>query len=484
MNSRVHFNRTAGLLAAGFVLVLQFGCTQQGEIAITTESEEARQLFLEGRQLFENLRFGEARGRLDKVLEKDSDFATGHLYRSLVPTSGKDRQMHLEHAMARMANATEGEQLLIKAQHAFWSEDDAVKSTNLFEELVKKYPRDKRARFFMGFTYSQRQEYDQAVAELEKATDLDKDFAPAYNILGYLYRSRGDYEQAEEAFNNYIRLLPNEPNPYDSMADLLTKMGRHEMAIDYFGRALERDPSFSMSQRKIGVNMVFLGRADEGREAIRKTMELRTTPAGKIAEQLAIGRSYLYEGNYQAALAAADRAIAMAGDENLPALAAGMHNGKCAVYLLMDDLEQAERSVAACRQLVASSSLLPRSEGNLNRAALAGEARIAARHQDFDAATAQLAAFEALAGADPNAMMQYHGLAGEIQLLKGAYGEAIEQFEKADQENPYTLYHFATALSSANQQDRATELYKKAANWNEDIFTYALIRTKAIATLE
>ena len=71
-------------------------------------------------------------------------------------------------------------------------------------------------------------------------------YSTAFNILGYAYRQNGDYSDAENAFKKYIELIPNDPNPYDSYAELLLKMGRFDEAITQYNKALAISiPTFS-----------------------------------------------------------------------------------------------------------------------------------------------------------------------------------------------------------------------------------------------
>ncbi|MDQ3224723.1 MAG: tetratricopeptide repeat protein [Gemmatimonadota bacterium] len=67
--------------------------------------------------------------------------------------------------------------------------------------------------------------------EYRKSVELAPDFAPAYNLLGYALRATADYAEAEKAFKKYIELIPEDPNPYDSYAELLMKMGRFDESI-------------------------------------------------------------------------------------------------------------------------------------------------------------------------------------------------------------------------------------------------------------
>ena len=79
----------------------------------------------------------------------------------------------------------------------------------------------------------------------------------------------GDLEGAEAAFRQYVELIPDEPNPYDSLAELLWKQGRYEDAIAAYRKALEQDPRFVPSYVGIGNNQILLGDAAAARETFR-----------------------------------------------------------------------------------------------------------------------------------------------------------------------------------------------------------------------
>ena len=78
-----------------------------------------------------------------------------------------------------------------------------------------------------------------AIEQLKKAPELAPNYSPAYNMLGYAYRQAGDYANAEQAFKKYIELIPNDPNPYDSYAELLLKMGKFDESIEQYRKALD-----------------------------------------------------------------------------------------------------------------------------------------------------------------------------------------------------------------------------------------------------
>ena len=56
-----------------------------GKIAVTTSSEEARKEFLAGRDLSEKLRITDSIAHFDKAISLDPDFALAELFRANVP---------------------------------------------------------------------------------------------------------------------------------------------------------------------------------------------------------------------------------------------------------------------------------------------------------------------------------------------------------------------------------------------------------------
>jgi len=473
-----------GGVAFSLLMLVQIGCQTgvEGEIAITTKSGEARKLFMEGRQLFEDIRFDEASEIFSKAIEADPDFALAHFYRSRgANTSAKDRQEHLDKAVALAPNASEGERLMIEARQANL-DNNQIKAIELNEQLVEKFPDDKRARQFLGFGYSGQDEDDKAIAQYQKAIEIDENFAPAHNALGYAYIQTENYYEAERAFQNYIDLLPGEANPHDSIADMYTRMGRHDEAIEHYMKAVELNPKFTLSQRNIGTNLVFMGNYEDGREAFRKAMAMEMTEAAKVTDMNQIALSHLYEGNFEQAVATFDESLKMAEEAGLAARVANIHAQKCNIHLESGHLAKAEASLAECKKTVMASDLRQSFKDNFAKGALAQEALIAAKKGNFETALAK--ADEQLAKIqednDPNEIQDHHDLLGLIHLEKGDHAKAIEHLNQGDQEDPYILYHLAVAESKAGDPARADELFSKVADMNQNGLGYALVRSKAM----
>ncbi|TQE98303.1 MAG: SgcJ/EcaC family oxidoreductase, partial [Spiribacter salinus] len=89
--------------------------------------------------------------------------------------------------------------------------------------------------------------YADAQSTAERALEADPSFAPAQNQLGYIALQAGDHARAERAFQEYIRLAPDQPNPYDSLGELYVEMGRYDEGIAQLDKALALNPTFPPS---------------------------------------------------------------------------------------------------------------------------------------------------------------------------------------------------------------------------------------------
>jgi hypothetical protein len=80
-----------------------------GKISITTSSAEARQLYLKGRTLGENLRAHDSREILKQAAAKDPGFALAHYSLAQNSPTAKEFFGHLKQAVALADKASEGE---------------------------------------------------------------------------------------------------------------------------------------------------------------------------------------------------------------------------------------------------------------------------------------------------------------------------------------------------------------------------------------
>ena len=288
--------------------------TAAGKIPITTSSEDARALYLKGRDLAEKLRATDARRYYEQAAAKDAGFALAYV--GLANTSGTNREFveAVTKAVGLAAKVSDGERHMVFALEAGLKNDPAGVLRH-YTELVTRYPTDERAQTLLANTYFGRQEYQNAIDHFVKATEINAAFSQPYNQMGYAYRFLEKYGEAEAAFKKYIELIPGDPNPYDSYAELLMKMGRFDESIAMYNKALAIDANFVASYIGIGNDQLFKGQPAAARETFAKIAKVARNTGEKRTAHFWTAASYVHEGATDKALAEIEANYALSGAE-------------------------------------------------------------------------------------------------------------------------------------------------------------------------
>src|SRR5258708_2370188 len=152
------------------------GAARGGKVPITTQSEDARKEFLQGRDLSEKLLAQDSLQHFDRALTFDPNFAFAELARANNSPTAKEFFEHLNKAVGLADKASDGEKLFILANQA-GANGDVPKQKDFLDKLVAAYPNDERAQFVVGNYYFGQQEYGPAIEHYQKATEL----APNYS---------------------------------------------------------------------------------------------------------------------------------------------------------------------------------------------------------------------------------------------------------------------------------------------------------------
>jgi tetratricopeptide (TPR) repeat protein len=455
--------------------------TASGAIPITTASDEARRLYLQGRTLTENLRAHDGRKLYAQAVEADSTFAMAHYQLALNSGIAKDFFDHLKHAVELGAKASEGERLSILALEAGGNAQPA-KAREYLSELVAKYPDDERAHFLLGGSHFGQLEFDQAAEQYQTATRLNPRYAPAYNLLGYTYRQLERFEEAETAFKKYIELIPEDPNPYDSYAELLMRTGRFDESVEQYRKALDLDSNFTPSRVGIANNLMLQGKH---RDALATLDELyrRARDDGERRNALFVKGMVLVDGGkHDAAVKEIEKQFAIAQKAGDSANMSGDVQLIGDIQLDAGRADQAATRYAQALELVEKSSLSDEVKADTRLADRYNRGRVALVKRDFDTARSEAKSY--LEGAQGRKndvrIRQAHELAGSIALEEKKYDEAIAHLAKANQQNPQVIYWTALAHKGKGDGAKAKELAAKAAQANVlPQAPYAFVRAEA-----
>jgi tetratricopeptide (TPR) repeat protein len=192
--------------------------------------------------------------------------------------------------------------------------------------------------------------------------------------------------------------------------------------------------------------------------------------------------SYVDEGNVEMALAEMDKQYALAEKINDAAAMAGDLGAMGNILYESGKYDEAMAKYEKSLQVTLASDLSQEIKENATRGQLYNAGRIALMKKDLAAAKAKSETFRAQAEAAQNTFQIWlaHELAGTIALAEKNYDGAMEHFQKANQQNPYTLYRLAMAQEEKGELKKAKESYLKAARFNAlNNLNYAFMRKNA-----
>jgi tetratricopeptide (TPR) repeat protein len=271
---------------------------------VTTSSMEAYNYFLRGRDDYEKFYYKQSREFLEKAIALDTMFAMAHLY--LADATGaifdfKTNRKALAKAKELSSRAPEKERLYIEARYAGTIESNPGKRSELLEELVFKYPKEKRFRYELGVNYRSHNRLKESQREVEAALQLDPSFGPAINILAYLLADQEQYEKAIEAYRRYASVSPGDANPFDSMGEVYLRMGKLDQSIALYQEALRVKPDFHGSYN--GLAYVFALKEEYGRAiaCIDTLVSIAPSPFLKAAGHAWAGIYAKYLGRFREA---------------------------------------------------------------------------------------------------------------------------------------------------------------------------------------
>jgi tetratricopeptide (TPR) repeat protein len=452
-----------------------------GKIPITTTSPQAKAEFVQGQDLVDKLEITDSLAHFQKAIEIDPSFAWAELALAQNSPTGTEFFEHLGKAVALADKASDGERLLILAAQA-GSNNDALGQKRFLDQLLAAYPNDERANFAMAGWYFGQQDYPKAIEHYRRATEINPTFSTAYNLLGYAYRQSGDLASAEKSFQRYIELIPNDPNPYDSYAELLLKMGRFDESIAQYRKALAIDANFLNAYQGIAMDLLYQGKAKEAAAELENIEKRARTDGERRTGMFAETVVFVDSGKPSEALASLDEQYALGQKTNDVAAMAFDNTLKGNILLDMGKPDQARKEFEAGLQLVEGSSLSQEIKDNNRLVSHFNLARVALAKKDLATAKSEADAFRQGASASKNPFQArlVHELDGTIALAEKSWDKAIAEIEQANLQNPQNLYRLCQAYRGKGDAAKASDYCKQAASFHSlPNINYALIRAKA-----
>ncbi|MBI4263910.1 MAG: protein kinase [Acidobacteria bacterium] len=409
---------------------------------VTTRSLEAYRLYSDGLEALINSRGTDARRLLEKAVGIDPEFAAAYFLLTAVTQRLGDtaageayRQKTLQH----IARLPERNQLLMQGQDA-QRRGEATQAEMVYEQLIAKYPdTDIAYAQLAGLQRDALGDEQRAMATLERGVKALPRSPSLRNQYGYglLFSSR--FPEAIRQFEEYIRLRPSEPNPYDSLAEAYLASGQPEQAIQRYARARAIQPTFFVSRYGRAWAFATLGRYDEALdEASEHAAGLRETGAPSAPSDILVAFMQSRTGRYREATRRIADGVAAAERVQNPESVSALHAVGGFIAIDRGDDAAALRAAAAVDAALRRVDNAPvQADIATLRALLAGVAH--ARAGRVEAARAERDG-QRKAG-EPRLDYQrwwHQALEAEIALAAGDLGAAERAF--AEGEPPLKMY--------------------------------------------
>ncbi len=243
------------------------------KMPITTSSQSALNDYQAGLEYANKVQNEQAEVLFRSAIEKDPNFALAWLNLVFVSPGINQVLAALDSAKAHAEDVSEAERLIIQAAE-YGILRNNVSQKEILEQLVAKYPGDEIAHLLLGNFYFGLQEYQLAIKSYTDAITINENYDIPYNQLGYCQRALGNYGEAEKAFKFYLNLNLDNPNAYDSYAELLLEMGRYRESIELYKQALKIDSTFWASYIGIASNYDFLGEPENARQQLQQLKDI------------------------------------------------------------------------------------------------------------------------------------------------------------------------------------------------------------------
>jgi tetratricopeptide (TPR) repeat protein len=307
------------------------------------------------------------------------------------------------------------------------------------------------------------QDYERSRKMMENTLQLDGNFAPALNMLGYASIETGDPDpgKAVAYLKRYIAVRPGEPNPEDSLGEVLRFAGDDRGSLEHYAAALKIDPKFITSQIGLGDTSALMGDFARARTEYDKALPIITTSRDRLHAQFQRALVYFWEGQPGQGRKALDVVFEQARRQKDPY--ALYETGLGRALLTPDSAGQLEQLRALEASLLRPNGMTE-SDRNISLASvLCAHARAAAFSGRPESEQEPAAMLERLAKQSRDLVVEdnYEVARGYQLFATGNFGEAAEQLA-GDPHSPLALQQLALARerlgNSAGAESARTHL--------------------------
>jgi tetratricopeptide (TPR) repeat protein/tRNA A-37 threonylcarbamoyl transferase component Bud32 len=282
-------------------------------------------------------KYGEAVPHYLKAIERDPDL--GRAYAGiavLYSNQGRkdEAEKYYQLAMAKIDRMSDREKFRTRGGYYLIVRRDPDKAIEEYGQLVQRYPADTAGISNLALAYFYKRDMAKSLAEGRRAIEIYPKNVPQRNNVGLYAMYASDFETAIREQNEVIQMNPRFVLAYVGLALSQLAQGHPDLAADTWKKASAIDAR-GASDAALGLADLALhqGKPTDAVPLLEKGIDAdvaASDPGSAAVKLVALAEARLAQGQAPAALAAADRAVALAKGENVqyPAARVYLEAGK------------------------------------------------------------------------------------------------------------------------------------------------------------
>jgi len=458
-----------------------FSIADEKRLTITTSSPDAKAAFDKAIEHMKKGQVFQISDDLQRAINPDPNFAMAYValaYNN--PSLDRSKEL-MDKAFTLSNKVSEGEKKLLEALQ----EENSKAALKKMKSLSKDFPEDPYVYFFLAQMEFAERNYKQAIKAYENILKVDTTFYEIYNGLGYAYIVTGDFIKAKQSLEKYINCLPNEPNPYDSMGELLLLQKKYDLSIQMYETAIQKDEGFFLSYKGLGINHFYLANHKKAIEYFQKYFDLATSEQSKYDAFNSITKTYLDMYDIDGAISSLR--------EHFQYAESNKNNEEMftTIHLIGDiqfesgKLDEAEKTYQQEDNIRDNTDMPKEWKQAYKGFYLLNNAKIALKRNDLAKANELLKEHFNIDTKNPKQMNSFPKTQYEIAMYKQRYDDALKILKKQNINSPHGWRRMARLHEGKGETEKAKEHWRKIVDMKYFNNFYApLIRHEAKKHLE
>ena len=284
---------------------------------LTTTSLEAYKYYFAGREAAYRMYHQEAIDNFEKAVALDSAFIEAYerLARQYHETHEYTEALEIIEKVKSFSSKLPEKKLVeILALEAYIKHDWDL-AINYYKRLISLNPENIRAHIDLGMAYYQgKMMYDEGISEFKKALELDPQGVThhtsfTYNVLGWAYLRKGELKKAHVAFEKYVALLPNQPNPLNCLGEFHLLVGNYDQAITTLQQSLKIKSDFPVAYGDLGDTYLAKGMYSQALRSYERYLDLSLSEVEKAEGHFLLGKLHYLKGDHTKAIQKCQQAL-------------------------------------------------------------------------------------------------------------------------------------------------------------------------------